>query len=262
MTEIKKNGLVIQEKDFGENDKLLTILVERYGKVFVVAKGAKSVRNRHMASCQLFSYSTFGLRKKGNYYYIVDSDLIESYYDIRTDITKLALAAFVCDVVNDVVQEGNNEDAILKLALNTFFAIAKNLKPLEHIRAAFELRIATESGFAPNLDACSNCDSNEIGLSYFDIVDGIIYCEKCKNALFYANAENEFLERGLTKPIAILSSSVLAAMRYVVGARAERFLSFSLQEDELHSFYDVCEKFLLNQLERGFYSLDFYKSMI
>ena len=262
MTEIKKNGLVIQEKDLGENDKLLTILTERYGKVFVVAKGAKSVRNRHMASCQLFSYATFGLRKRGNYYYIVDSDLIESYYDIRTDITKLSLASFVCDVINDVVQEGNNEDAILKLALNTFFAIAKNLKPLEFIRAAFELRIATESGFAPNLDTCSNCDSDEIKLSYFDIVDGIIYCEKCKNVLFYASAENEFLERGLTKPIAILSESVLAAMRYVVGCRPERFLSFNLQEDELHSFYDVSEKFLLNQLERGFYSLDFYKTML
>lgn len=262
MTEIKKNGLVIQEKDLGENDKLLTILLERYGKVFVVAKGAKSVRNRHMASSQLFSYASFGLRKRGNYYYIVDSDLIESYYSIRTDITKLALASFVCDVVNDIVQEGNNEDSILKLTLNTFFAIAENLKPLEFIRAAFELRIVTESGFAPNLDACSQCENTEINLSYFDIVDGIIYCEKCKNSLFYANAENEFSERGLSKPIAILSSSVLAALRYVINARPERFLAFSLHEDELHSFYDICEKFLLNQLERSFYSLDFYKTLI
>lgn len=261
MTEIKKNGLVIQEKDLGENDKLLTILTERYGKVFVVAKGAKSVRNRHMASCQLFSYATFGLRKRGNYYYIVDSDLIESYYDIRTDITKLALASYVCDVVNDIVQEGNNEDNILRLTLNTFFAIAKNIKALDFIKASFELRIATESGFAPNIDACSQCENEEINLSYFDIVNGVIYCDKCKNSLFYATAENEFSERGLSKPIAILSSSVLSAMRYVVNSRPERFLAFSLHDDELHSFYDVCEKFLLNQLERSFYSLDFYKTL-
>lgn len=262
MTEIKKNGLVIQEKDLGENDKLLTVLVERYGKMYVVAKGAKSVRNRHMACTQLFSYATFGLRKRGNYYYITDSDLIENYYEIRTDITKLSLAAYICDVVNCVVQEGNGEDEILKLALNTFFAIAKNLKTLEHIRAAFELRIAMVSGFAPNLDACCECENSEINIAYFDIVDGIIYCEKCKNNLFYASAENEFLERGLSKPIAILTPSVLAAMRYVIGCRPERFLSFNLQEDELSSFYDVCEKFLLNQLEQGFYSLDFYKTMI
>ena len=89
MTEFKKNGLVIQEKDFNENDKILTILTERYGKVPVIAKGAKSLKNRHMATCQLFAYSNFNLRKKGNFYYVTESDLIENYYDIRTDILKM-----------------------------------------------------------------------------------------------------------------------------------------------------------------------------
>ena len=262
MTEIKKNGLVIQEKELGENDKLLTILVERYGKMFVVVKGAKSVRNRHMAACQLFSYASFGLRKRGNYYYITDSDLMESYYDIRTDIAKLSLASFVCDVVNDVVQEGNCEDDVLKLALNTFYAIAKNLKPLEHIRAAFELRIAVVSGFTPNLESCSCCGEGKLNNAYFDLVDGVVFCSKCKNNLFYTSAENSFSERGLDKPIEILSESVIAAIRYVINAKPERFLSFVLHDDEANSFYNVCEKFLLNQLERGFYSLNFYKSLI
>ena len=53
MTEIKQNGLVISERDLGENDKILTVLTERYGKLPVIAKGAKSVRNRHMPSTQL-----------------------------------------------------------------------------------------------------------------------------------------------------------------------------------------------------------------
>lgn len=262
MTEIKKNGLVIQEKDLGENDKLLTVLVERYGKVYVVAKGAKSLKNRHMASTQLFSYATFGLRKKGNYYYITDSDLIENYYPIRDDILKLSLASYICDVVNCVVQEGNGEDEILKLTLNTFFAIAENVKALNHIKASFELRIAAVSGFAPNLDGCFECGKTEISDSYFDIVDGVICCSKCKNTLFYTNVENTFLERGLLKPIAVISSSVLAAMRYVISCRPERFLSFNLSENEMSAFCDVCEKFLLNQLEQGFYSLEFYKSLI
>ena len=262
MTEIKVNGLVIQERDIGENDKLLTVLVERYGKLFVVAKGAKSVRNRHMASCQLFAYSTLGLRKRGNYYYINDSDLIESYYDIRTDISKLALASFICDVVNDVVQEGICEDDILKLSLNTFFAIAKNIKPLEQIRAAFELRIAVESGFAPNFEACASCGKEDLKGAYFDLLDGIVYCQKCKQEMIFTNVENEFSERGLAKPIEIISESVVLAIKYVVNARPERFLSFCIYDLDALQFYDVCEKFLLNQLERGFYSLQFYKNLL
>ncbi len=262
MTEIKKNGLVIQERDIGENDKLLTILTERYGKLYVISKGAKSVRNRHMAASQLFSYATYGLRKKGNYYYITDSDLIENYYPIRNDITKLALASFICDIVNDVAQEGNNEDSILKLTLNTLFAVAENLKPLEIIRASFELRIAVESGFAPNFECCVSCGQANLKLSYFDIINGVLYCDKCKNELFYANAENEFSERGLSKPVAIIPQGVYMAINYIISSKPERFLSFNLDESQWHIFFDTCEKFLLNQLERNFYTLEFYKSLL
>ena len=68
MTEIKQNGIVISERDIGENDKLLVVLTERYGKLLVIVKGGKSMRNRHIPSTQLFAYSVLGLRKKGNYY--------------------------------------------------------------------------------------------------------------------------------------------------------------------------------------------------
>ncbi len=262
MTEIKQNGLVIFERDLGENDKLLNILTERYGKLTVIAKGAKSVRNRHMPSCQLFSYSSFGLRKKGNYYYITDSDLIENYYDIRNDILKLSLSTYLCDVVCDVTQEGNNDDEILRLTLNMLYAISKDIKPLEVIRAVFEIRIAGELGFSPDLEHCASCQSCQADSYYFDIIDGIIMCPKCKSEINFASDANAFLEKGLSKPISIVSKSIVDSFNYIIFARQERVLSFSLDDSQWTSFFDVAEKYLLNHLERGFFSLDFYKSMI
>lgn len=262
MTEIKQNGLVISERDLGENDKLLTVLVEKFGKLSVVAKGAKSVRNRHMPSTQLFAYATFGLRKKGNYYYITDSDLIESYFDIRSDILKLSLASFLCDVACDVTQEGNNDDEILRLTLNMLYAISKDLKPLEVIRAVYELRIAKELGFYPDLDGCSVCMSSNSSTYFLDILGGTITCEKCKSSAKFIFEENGFTEKGLEKPLAILSNHVVSAIRYILESKQERVLSFSLDNSEWTSFFYVAEKFLLNHLERGFYSLDFYKSML
>lgn len=260
MIDFKKNGLVIQESDFGENDKLLIILVERYGKVPVIAKGAKSVRNRHMACCQLFTYASFNLRKKGNYYYITESDLIESYYEIRNDICKVALSSFICDVINDVCQEENCEDIILKLALNTLFAIAKDIKPLEFIRACFEMRIASELGFSPNIERCKKCGNKLTDNISLDIIDGVAECEKCRESIKLT--VDPFSERGLEKPIAILSESVSLAIQYISSCKQERYLSFTLDESEYDSFYSVCERFLLHQLERGFYSLDFYKTLL
>lgn len=262
MTEFKKNGLVIQEKDFNENDKILTILTERYGKVPVIAKGAKSLKNRHMASCQLFAYSSFNLRKKGNFYYVTESDLIENYYDIRTDILKMSLASYICDVVNYVCQDESQEDSILKLTLNTLYAIAKDIKPLEFIRSCFEIRLAYELGNAPNVDLCSVCSESVLSGAYLDLVDGVVVCDKCSKNKDMSYESVEFTERGLNKPVSIVSGTVIKAIQYIINSKPERFMSFSIPHEESQLFYSVAERFLLNQLERGFYTLDFYKTLL
>lgn len=262
MTDFKVNGLVIRESDHGENDKLLTILTEKYGKLYVVGKGVKSLRNRHMACAQLFSYASYNFRKRGNFYYITDSDLIENYYDIRNDILKLSLSNFICDVLCEVSREGTEEKDILKLALNTFYAIAKDVRPLEFIRASFEMRIATECGFMPDLSGCTECNTSNPQLAFIDIMNGNFICDKCRSSTSFTVVKDSFFETGVEKPVSIVSDAVLSAMRYVCTCRQERFLSFSLEESEHDIFYKACENYLLNHLERGFYSLDFYKSMM
>ena len=262
MTEIKENGLVISERDLGENDKLLTVLTEKYGKLPVIAKGAKSVRNRHMPSAQLFCYSAFGLRKKGNFYIVVDSDLIENYFEIRNDILKTSLASFICEVICDVTQEGNRDDEILRLALNMLYAISKDKKPLEVIRATFEFRLAAELGFTPSIDSCQCCTEASSDIYYFDIIDGVITCESCRNKLNFKVEDNPFAEKGINKPLCIISQAVANTINYITSTRQERILSFTLSDGEWTSFFDAAEKYLLNHLERGFFSLDFYKTML
>ncbi len=262
MTDFKVNGLVIREAEHGENDKLLTILTEKYGKLYVIGKGVRSLKNRHMACAQLFSYASFNFRKRGSFYYITDSDLIENYYEIRNDITKLSLSAYICDVLCEIGREGIEESDILKLALNTFYAIAKDIRPLEFIRAAFQLRVATECGFMPDLTGCIMCGDVTPPLAHIDIMNGNYVCDKCRGSTSFTIVKDSFYETGAEKPISIVSDAVLSAMRYICGCRQERFLSFSLEESEYNGFFQVSEKYLLNHLERGFYSLDFYKSMI
>ena len=89
----------------------------------------------------------------------------------------------------------------------------------------------------------------------------IFFRDRAKNA-FSAIVKDSFYETGTPRPISLISLSVLETMRYIITARQERFLAFTLDEKEHQVFIDACEKYLLNQLERGFYSLDFYKSLL
>lgn len=262
MTDFKVNCLIIQEREIGDNDKLLTVLSERYGKLSVIGKGVKSIKNRHMHCCHLLSYVSFNLRRKGNYYYITESDLIENFYDIRNDILKLSLSSYICDIINHVVQEGVEENTILRLALNTLYAILKDKQSLETIRASFQIKILAEAGFYPDLSFCSICKDENVLVGHLDLIDGVIVCNNCKNKHLLIESSEPFAERGLDKPIAIITKAIINTIDFIVNSDSKRFLSFSLSEEDLFLFYILSEKFLINQLERGFNSLDFYKSLL
>ena len=48
---------------------------------------------------------------------------------------------------------------------------------------------------------------------------------------------------------------------HVAYGDPKRLFSFQLEEKSLSAFADVAEAYLLTQLERGFSTLDFYKSL-
>ena len=259
MEELSTRGLIIHETQIGDYDKILTVLTPDAGKISISGKGIKSLKSRHMAATQLFSYSSFQLYKRGNYYYINDSELIENFYAIRGDLLKFSLASYICDVANDVTVENEDEADILRLILNTLYAIDKDLKDLELIRGAFQLRTACITGFMPDLHGCRSChDPNPVHTT-LDILDGNLICDKCRRHIDsqFMDEHGEYL-----RPVVFLDSSLRAAMQYVITAKVERFLSFTIDEDAIDPFAACCEKYLLHHLERGFYSLDFYKSLL
>ena len=59
-----------------------------------------------------------------------------------------------------------------------------------------------------------------------------------------------------------VTPGVLAAMRYVVYCEPKRLFSFALPQEALEGLGGITEGFLMTQLERSFYTLDFYKSLL
>ncbi len=261
MDRISVHGLCVKETDIGEADKIITLLTMEYGKLSVSGKGIKSLKSRHMASTQPFCYSNFTLRKSKKYYYIEDSELIECFYELRSDLDKLSLAAYVCDVAADVSVENSPDTELLRLTLNTLYAINKGFDPAK-VKAAFELRAAAVIGFCPDLSACDACGKENDVEMYLDIMNGRLLCRECKPAAERAAELEAETDGGAARLYLIVPRDTLSAMRYIVGAPAERFLSFNIDEDGLYHLGVAAEKYLTNHLEHGFYTLEFYKSLI
>jgi DNA repair protein RecO (recombination protein O) len=137
------------------------------------------------------------------------------------------------------------------------------LKPFELIKGTYELFAAFHSGFEPDLSGCSDCGCESAESFYLDVMNGAVVCSECMRARGSGEKilpeTDVYLSRNIFLPI---SSSVLAALRYIEGASPARLFSFDLKErSDLLDLSRVGETYLQNHLERGFETLNFYKSV-
>lgn len=259
MEELKLNALVINEIRIGEADKLLTLLTEDHGKILVSGKGVASLRSRHMTSAQLFSYSSFVLRKSKKYFYIADSDMLECFFNIRYDVEKLALASYMCDVACDLALENVSDPELLRLMLNSLYALAnKKSLTMDQVKATFEFRAACQAGYLPMLDKCKICEKSVFTEQIiFDIMNGSIRCSTCASIM----KRKELDEDGTAEIYCRITPSVLEALRFIVGSPLSRFLSFSIPDEEAALLSYFTETYLISHLEHSFKSLKYYKDI-
>lgn len=250
-------GLVIRTVDIKETDRLVTIFTEEKGVVTALARGARSLKSRKMSSTMQFCYGSFVLYGQGDKLWIREAELIESFFEIRNSIDGLALAAYFAEILSDVTVEEAERD-LLRLSLNSLYAIGSGKYSLEKIKAVFEIRAASILGFMPDVLSCRECDEKN-GDFFFDIMSGNIECAKCRS---------EKSEMGVESPdpheshiIAILSEGAKIALGYAIYSPIERVFSFKISDEDMRLFSRATEQYLLNQLGHSYKTLDFYNTV-
>ena len=257
------DGLVLRETQYGENDKLLTVLTAEEGKIFITAKGARSMKSKVVAMCRLFTYANFEYYEKNGRRWLAGGSVNDSFFGLNEDIEGFALAAYILQVADEITDEGVEAEEILKMTLNTLYAIEKKLKPYRQIKAVYELFAVLVSGLYPDVSRCASCGEGDAESLWLDVMNGSIVCDEClkkRSGSMPMPDVDGYETRNILVP---LDSSALAAIRYVFSATPKRIFSFSLNdESSLDLFCRAAETYLLNHLERDFDTLHFYRSVM
>ena len=242
---LKTDGLVVRQVNYKDNDQILTVLTKEHGLMTLKARGVRSRASRLKGACQLLAYSEFTVFENRGFHTIDEANAIQMFPELRTDIELLSLASYFAQVAEVLSQEDMPNPELLSLTLNALYALCRRLCTPELVKAAFELRAACLGGYTPELSGCAVCGDPEP--DRFDVRGGILCCASCSAG------------EGLRLPV---SPGSLAAMRYLVFCDAKRLFSFRLEGRAVKELCDLTETYLQTQLERGFYTLDFYKSLL
>lgn len=238
-------GLVLRVTETKEADDILTVLTAEHGRLPVIARGARRKNSRLAAACQHLAFSELVLYRRGEWHMLDEASTITLFDGLRTDIEKLSLASYFAELTEAVTGEELPAGEILSLLLNALYALDTLDRPQELVRAAFELRLLSLSGYEPLLDGCAVCGESEPSEPVFDVMQGVVLCRKCA---------------GLSGGVP-LDAGALAAMRHIVGAPMKRLLSFALSSPSDRYLSAASEAFTTAQLDRHFKTLTFYKSI-
>ena len=190
----KSQAVVLRVRRMGETSKLVTLYTEDFGKVKVVAKGARKPKSKFGAALELMTeiQVVFYLRDDRELQTLSDCDVTRAHPGLLSVLQRLSFGSAVCELIDRLTIEGEGGNRRL------YRCLAGVLVGLEEVSAPqtealfwyFQLRMAESLGYRPELGHCVDCLSALEGRSlWFSPALGGGLCRSCGRAASgeYAN---------------------------------------------------------------------------
>jgi DNA repair protein RecO (recombination protein O) len=171
-------GIIIRSMDYGEGNKIVTLLTKTSGKTGVLIRGAKKPKSRHGSLAQLFTYGEFVFFKGSGLGTLNQGEILESHHKLREDLILASYASYACELIDRAFQDEEAGSFLFEQLKACFAALIEGKDPAVIIHL-FEMKILQATGYSPGLDACVSCGREEGPFTLSPGLGGIL-CPQCR----------------------------------------------------------------------------------
>lgn len=151
MKQLVTTAIILSRTDFGEADRILTLLTPDHGKLRLLARGVRRVKSKLAGGIELFSVShiTYA-RGRGELGTLVSTRLITHYANIVTDIGRTMAGYDLIKQLNKITED-EPEPEYFELLKHTFEALNDASVPVQLTQFWFAAQLKRLGGHTPNL---------------------------------------------------------------------------------------------------------------
>ncbi|MBQ9827163.1 MAG: DNA repair protein RecO [Lachnospiraceae bacterium] len=229
---ITVRGMVLSQSPMGEYDKRIVLLTDTAGRISAFARGARRQGSGFMGKTEVFSFGTFTLYPGRNSYTLTGAEVENYFTGIREDLELSVYGMYFLEFASYYAREGQDETETLKLLYASLLALQKRKMAPALIRRAYELKLMTVNGEAPDVTACARC-GNDAGNMYLSFKDRGVLCADCR-----------------TEGDLRLSGSALYAMRYIASQPVERLFRFTVSDEVQEQLDRVMDGYISRYTDR------------
>src|SRR5437867_12611907 len=110
-------AVVLHRPDYGEADRILTLLTREHGKLAAIAKGSRRAKARSGNSLDLLARSRMMLAKGRNLDVVAQVERRGDVRHISGDLHRTAYACLVAEVADKVLEERHPVDDVFELVV-------------------------------------------------------------------------------------------------------------------------------------------------
>ena len=243
----RTDAIILRRTDFGEADRLLTVLTPARGKIRLLAKGVRKISSRKAGHIELFTLSNLLMARGRTWDIISQAEIVEAYRPIREDLTKTSHAYYLAELVDRFIEEHDPNEPLYQL-LALALAHLSNMDDPFLILRYFEMRLLSLTGFQPQLHFCvaSQEPIQPVENNYFHFVDGGILSP----------------EHGEKRPNAEpVSLAVLKVLRFLQTESWENVAKLQLSQATRQQVERLLMGYITFTLERQLKSVEFLRKI-
>jgi len=136
MRNFKTEGIIIRRRNFNEADRILTVMTRDYGKLQIKASGVRKITSRRAAHVELLNHTVLHLYKGKMFALLTEAKMLDDFSEVKTDFDKVGLAYHLCELVDGLCPENQENSAVYFLLLKTL-SILSNHSNKEYLRQRY-----------------------------------------------------------------------------------------------------------------------------
>lgn len=195
MPSLTSEAIILKRVNFGEADRVLTVISDRLGKISVIARGVRKITSRRAGNVEVLNRVKLHLFK-GKGYTLTEAESLDTFSKLKENLVLATTAFHIIEIVDRLVVEDQKNYQLYDLILNTLRILERN--PRQIIVRAFEVKLLTLLGFwsiEVVKDAPENIKNLLRSLQFYSW-QGIEKLEiEAKEAQALENILHKFLER-------------------------------------------------------------------
>ena len=235
---------MLRKLDYGEADRIFTLLTQTHGKVGAIAKGVRKPSSKLGPSLELFGHVDVLLAKgRGELDVVAQVSRIPGYR-IEGDVVRMAHAALIAELAERVCEDRHPLDGVYELAVMALGELSRESDP-RRASAWFLMTALDLLGYAPQLVSCASCEKPLAARpAPFSAEAGGFLCEVCALPAM--------------EPVPL---AVIKVLRLMASGDLETYRRLKLDAPLMNSIEAVLQMQLEYHMDRRLKSLAFLNSL-